>query len=72
MYTNISSKKLKENPTRKKYIGRYGALLKEADDLEQYAKQQLEEAKTEKKRKGVRAAQLVLKATKSLLEHYNN
>ena len=62
---------MKENPKKKKYTGRFDALLKEADDLGKYAKQQLEQAKTEKKRKGVRAAQLVLEATKSLLEHYN-
>ena len=61
----------------KKYIirkktGHYDALLKEADDLDNYAKQKLEKAKTEKKRKGVRAARLLLAATKSMLEHYNN
>ena len=47
-------------------------MLKEADSLEKYAKQQQELARTEKKKKGVREARVFLRATKKWLEELKN
>ena len=65
-------KKVELKPKKKLYTGRYGDLLKEADNLEEHALQQLAQAKTKKKSKGVREAMVLLRATKRWLEGYND
>ena len=60
------------NPKTKIYTERYGDLLKEADNIEQHALQQLAQAKTKKKSKGVREAMVLLRAMKKWLEAYND
>ena len=46
--------------------------MKEEDNLEEHALQQVVQAKTKKKSKGVREAMVLLRATKRWLEAYND